>query len=610
MLRLRATIFRVMLPISRPPETTSPRKDRPRLRARQARRPIAMTSLSAVAAGILLLCAPTLRAQDLGGQWYVGAGAGGVLLRPDTEASGFDTDQRPTTSGTVYLGRDLDTRSSVQLQLHALGETTLESDDTATGEDDTVTYTGVDASVLYRFFDSRDRAPRGTVFGASLYGRFGLGYLRRDTDVALENDADINLGAGAGVEVYLSPSIALRAEGIFHDRDAGSASLSLVARFGGPDERTQRPPAPPARPPAVDPTAPIAPDVSAAPTTPTAPAVSAAPTAPTAPAAPTTPAAADAATAPTVPMVAAPTLPVPTTPGQRPAAGTAPPSGDRSVPLPNTSLEGPAPDPDSLPETLDLRTVDPARLQERPNATDGTGQSDVPGVPDAPDAPATPDAPALPDVPATPDAPDVPAIPDVPDVPAIPDVPAPPDEAGVPVVPVVPVVPTVPGDSGVPVDFGPSAVGGGGGDIDGDGVADADDTCPGSARGYPVRDNGCALLDGVLSSLSFTPGTAELAPGAKDQLDYLAELLNEYPDARVELIAHTDDTGDERGQAILGRARLRTLGTYLVQQGGVRANRLLLRSFGGTRPLYDNGTAEGRAANNRIEILERTASGQ
>ena len=65
----------------------------------------------------------------------------------------------------------------------------------------------------------------------------------------------------------------------------------------------------------------------------------------------------------------------------------------------------------------------------------------------------------------------------------------------------------------------------------------------------------------------------------------------------------TKDFETLREQAILTRARLRTVGTYLVGRG-VSANRLVLRSFGGSRPIADNATEAGRERNNRIEVLE------
>ncbi len=141
-------------------------------------------------------------------------------------------------------------------------------------------------------------------------------------------------------------------------------------------------------------------------------------------------------------------------------------------------------------------------------------------------------------------------------------------------------------------------------DRDGDGVPNADDVCLRSAPGFPVRTNGCPVLDGVLSGIRFADGSGELLPESFEQLDFLVELMSEYPQARIELLSHTDNRGTVRDQSIITRARLRSVGTYLVNNG-VRSNRLVLRSFGGTRPLWDNTSEDGRALNNRIEVLEK-----
>lgn len=143
------------------------------------------------------------------------------------------------------------------------------------------------------------------------------------------------------------------------------------------------------------------------------------------------------------------------------------------------------------------------------------------------------------------------------------------------------------------------------GDSDGDGIPNETDQCLDSTAGYPVLENGCPLLDGVLSGVTFVNGTAEFSPGATGQLDYLANVLNQYPRAKIEVHAHTDTQGTIQGQAVLTRARLKTVGTYLVTQG-VRANRVGMRSFGSARPLYENSSADGRAKNNRIEIIEKS----
>lgn len=141
-------------------------------------------------------------------------------------------------------------------------------------------------------------------------------------------------------------------------------------------------------------------------------------------------------------------------------------------------------------------------------------------------------------------------------------------------------------------------------DADGDGVVDSIDQCSDSLLNYPVRENGCALFSGVLSGVIFEGRTATLSPASFAQLDYLAGVLQQYPESRIQLLAHTDSIGNRQDQANITRARLRVVGSYLVRKG-VSARRMVLRSLGGESPLHDNQTVTGRAANNRIEVLEQ-----
>lgn len=224
------------------------------------------------------------------------------------------------------------------------------------------------------------------------------------------------------------------------------------------------------------------------------------------------------------------------------------------------------------------------------------GTQRIPGglVPPTPSTSRFPTAPSASDAPGTPRSPiGQPRAPSVPEVQAIP---IPPITANSPTVPSIPTRPAQPIGSQAPAGID---------DGDRDGIANDVDDCPSSELGFPVRANGCPLFDGVLSGLKFVEGSEELAPGSEAQLNFLAGLLvSEYPGARVELHSHTDNEGDVRSQAILTRGRLKTVGMFLIDKG-VRANRLILRSFGGSRPLFDNATPEGRASNNRFEILER-----
>ena len=176
-------------------------------------------------AGLLASLSGTVSALE--DQWYLGIGGGISQLQPDTDDTSIDVEDDNGQVATVFIGRDFDDRRSGQFQLYSLGEA-----DYSDGQG-TASYTAGDASLLYRFHDSRDRRPPGTIFGTAVYGRFGFGFMQRDSDSTLDTDTPVYFGAGAGIETYLSYNLAMRLEALFHGMDAGSATFTLVSRFGG-----------------------------------------------------------------------------------------------------------------------------------------------------------------------------------------------------------------------------------------------------------------------------------------------------------------------------------------------------------------------------------------
>ena len=140
-------------------------------------------------------------------------------------------------------------------------------------------------------------------------------------------------------------------------------------------------------------------------------------------------------------------------------------------------------------------------------------------------------------------------------------------------------------------------------DADRDGVADENDQCANSTRGYPVTGSGCAVFGGLVPELEFDGRTATLVPSAFVTLDEMARVLLQFSAVKIELVSHTDQSGSETEQSELTSQRLRTIGRYLVGKG-VAQDRLLLRSFGGKRPAHSNSTEQGRQDNNRIEVFE------
>lgn len=140
------------------------------------------------------------------------------------------------------------------------------------------------------------------------------------------------------------------------------------------------------------------------------------------------------------------------------------------------------------------------------------------------------------------------------------------------------------------------------GDLDGDGVGDADDECEKSPAGQPIDDAGCPIFDGVIEGLNFFSGSAELTDGAKEILDEMAEALLAYPDLRIRVAAHTDSLGDDQENMLLSRRRALSVSKHLVA-AGVSKFRLEAVSYGETQPIATNKTREGRSSNRRVELI-------
>jgi len=70
----------------------------------------------------------------------------------------------------------------------------------------------------------------------------------------------------------------------------------------------------------------------------------------------------------------------------------------------------------------------------------------------------------------------------------------------------------------------------------------------------------------------------------------------------VEVEGHTDSIGTELYNLGLGQRRAEVVKGYLVLRHQVEANRMTTVSYGESRPIADNRTAEGRALNRRVEF--------
>lgn len=106
----------------------------------------------------------------------------------------------------------------------------------------------------------------------------------------------------------------------------------------------------------------------------------------------------------------------------------------------------------------------------------------------------------------------------------------------------------------------------------------------------------------VLQGLAFASGKAVLEDGDAPSLSALRDFLSANPQARAELVGHTDASGDADANTALSLARAEAVRDALEAQG-IAADRIAVRGAGPSEPLADNATAEGRAQNRRVEVI-------
>jgi chemotaxis protein MotB len=117
------------------------------------------------------------------------------------------------------------------------------------------------------------------------------------------------------------------------------------------------------------------------------------------------------------------------------------------------------------------------------------------------------------------------------------------------------------------------------------------------------RDRGIALA--IPAVALFTSAQADIEPAAIPLLTELTTTLREVGDARIAVEGHTDDEpvlgGTFDSNWSLAAARANAVTRFLIDQG-FAPDKLQSVSFADTRPVADNSTADGRAANRRVEL--------
>lgn len=110
------------------------------------------------------------------------------------------------------------------------------------------------------------------------------------------------------------------------------------------------------------------------------------------------------------------------------------------------------------------------------------------------------------------------------------------------------------------------------------------------------------IKSGQLPPIQFESGKAVLTSSSLPTLNEIGAVLEKHPQLKVRLGGHTDSQGKPKANLELSRARMEAVREYLIALYKINSKNLIPVPYGDTRPIADNSTAAGRAANRRVEI--------
>ncbi|MEX2468835.1 MAG: OmpA family protein [Pseudohongiellaceae bacterium] len=151
-------------------------------------------------------------------------------------------------------------------------------------------------------------------------------------------------------------------------------------------------------------------------------------------------------------------------------------------------------------------------------------------------------------------------------------------------------------------------------DSDRDGVPDSSDECPDTPMNYAVDEDGCPIpveeMARVELLVNFDFDRAVVKPEYFDEIEEVADFMEQYPDVIVELEGHTDSIGTNEYNMGLGQRRANAVRDLLIEEFDVQSSRISAVSYGEEQPVASNDTAAGRADNRRtitmiIKTLQR-----
>ena len=106
----------------------------------------------------------------------------------------------------------------------------------------------------------------------------------------------------------------------------------------------------------------------------------------------------------------------------------------------------------------------------------------------------------------------------------------------------------------------------------------------------------------IPSDVSFDTNSAVIKPNMRPVLDQFASGIANQPNTEIRITGHTDSTGTDAINNPLSVQRAQSVRDYLAARG-VNPQQVAINGVGDRQPVADNGTAQGRAENRRVEMF-------
>lgn len=117
-----------------------------------------------------------------------------------------------------------------------------------------------------------------------------------------------------------------------------------------------------------------------------------------------------------------------------------------------------------------------------------------------------------------------------------------------------------------------------------------------------ITNTGDRLVVTLPQDILFATDSFAVRPDLQRDIGALASNLRAYPNSTVQVVGHTDNTGEAAYNQDLSERRASSVASVLIG-AGVAASRIQTVGRGEDAPIASNLTPEGRARNRRVEVV-------